>query len=74
MAIGVSPRGSLSLRRAAQGLALVRGRDYVIPDDVKELALPVLAHRVLVQDAMGGGRGRAEEILSELLETVSVPL
>ena len=74
LAVGVSPRGSLALRRAGQALALVRGRDYVIPDDVKELAVPVLAHRVLVQDSMGGSRQRAEEVLGELLETVPVPL
>jgi len=73
LAVGVSPRGSLCLRRAAQALALVRERDYVTPDDVKELAVPVLAHRVLVHDA-SGGRERAEEALSELLEQEPVPL
>ena len=73
LAVGVSPRGSLSLRRATQGLALVRGRDYVIPDDVKELFLPVLAHRVVPIDG-AGMRERAEEALREVLEQEPVPL
>lgn len=73
LALGVSPRGSLALRRAAQALALVRGRDYVIPDDVKELAVPVLAHRVAAQDT-SGGRARAVEALLEVVEQVAVPL
>lgn len=74
IAVGVSPRGSLSLRRVVQGLALVRGRDYVIPDDVKELAVPALAHRIVVADELSSGRGRAQEALLRVLETVSPPL
>ncbi|MGE0712303.1 MAG: AAA family ATPase [Planctomycetota bacterium] len=74
VAVGVSPRGSLALRRAAQGLALVRSRDYVIPDDVKELAPFVLPHRILVNDELGAGRTRAREVLSQLLERVPAPL
>jgi MoxR-like ATPase len=73
LALGVSPRGSLALRRAAQALALVRGRDYVIPDDVKELVAPVLAHRVAPQDTTGG-RERAVEALREIVEQEPVPL
>jgi MoxR-like ATPase len=74
MSVGVSPRGSLALRRAAQGLALVRGRDYVIPDDVKELAIPVLAHRVVVVDELGAGRSRAREAMQRVVESVAAPL
>jgi len=74
LAVGVSPRGSLCLRRCAQALALVRGRDYVIPDDIKELARPVLAHRVVIQHEPGAGRQRAEEIIGGLLEAIPVPL
>jgi MoxR-like ATPase len=74
LAVGVSPRGSLGLRRACQALALVRGRDYVVPDDVKELAVPVLAHRVVPDDAAGGGMRRAEEAIGALLESVPIPL
>ena len=73
LAVGVSPRGSLALRRAAQGLALVRGREYVVPDDVKELLLPVLAHRVVPVDG-AGARERAEEALLEVMEQEPVPL
>ncbi|MCH8334117.1 AAA family ATPase, partial [Candidatus Sumerlaeota bacterium] len=69
LAVGISPRGSLCLRRSAQALALVRGRDYVVPDDIKELALPVLAHRV-VPDASGGSTNRAEEALTAILESL----
>ena len=61
---GASPRGSLALHRAAQALACYEGRDYCIPDDIKRLALPVLAHRVIVSakyssphTRSGGGRG-----------------
>lgn len=74
VAVGVSPRGSLALRRAAQALALVRGRDYVIPDDVKELAVPVLAHRIVVEDELGAGRSRAREAMQRVVETVAAPL
>ncbi|HBP20832.1 MAG TPA: ATPase, partial [Planctomycetes bacterium] len=74
VAVGVSPRGSLALRRAAQALALVRGRDYVIPDDVKELAVPVLAHRIVVEDELGAGRSRARDAMQRVVETVAAPL
>ncbi|MCO5168014.1 MAG: MoxR family ATPase [Planctomycetes bacterium] len=70
LAVGVSPRGSLCLRRAAQALALVRGRDHVVPDDVKELVLPALAHRVVV----GRGGGTADQVLDELVQAVPAPL
>ena len=46
LALGVSPRGSLALLRAARARALADGRDYLLPDDIKELAVPALAHRV----------------------------
>ena len=52
LALGVSPRGAQALYRAAQALALVEGRDYVIPDDVKRLAVPVFAHRVVINTRM----------------------
>jgi MoxR-like ATPase len=73
LAIGVSPRGSLALRRAAQARALVEGRSYVIPDDVKQLALPVLSHRVVARDPGEDGE-RARDVLKEVLEKVATPL
>ncbi|MCA8923462.1 MAG: MoxR family ATPase [Planctomycetes bacterium] len=70
LAVGISPRGSLALRRASQGLALVRGREYVVPDDVQELFLPVMAHRVVSNGTFAQG----EDALRQLLELVPVPV
>jgi MoxR-like ATPase len=75
--IGASPRGSLALRRAAQALAYFEGRDYCIPDDIKRLVLPVLAHRVIVSSKYSSPYRRSEEaeaILSEILGSIDVPL
>lgn len=72
--VGVSPRGAIALLRAAQSLALVEGRDYVIPDDVKRLAVPALAHRVIPK---GFGRQEKRELvetlLRRLLDGIAVP-
>ena len=70
---GVSPRGAIGLMRAAQALALIRERDYVLPDDVQYLAGPVLCHRLnlLVEKKLHGDT--PEEILSDILNTVAVP-
>lgn len=71
--LGVSTRGAMALHRAAKALALVRGRDYCLPDDIKELAPAVLSHRVMV----AGGLGRfddAQQIIRDLVESVPVPL
>ena len=73
--IGVSPRGGLSLSRAAQALALVEGRDYCMPDDVKRLAVPVLAHRVIRRAALMATGGQDErEIIREILDETPVPV
>lgn len=69
--LGPSPRAMLALARTAQSLAAIRGRDYVVPDDVKELAEPVLAHRLVMRGL--GSRAAAGEFLRELLERVPVP-
>lgn len=72
--LGVSPRGSIALLRAGQALALLSGRDYVIPDDVRSMACPVLCHRlVLSPDARVKGV-QPEKILSEVLSVVPVPV
>ena len=70
--LGASPRGSLALFRTSQALALIRGRDYVLPDDVKEMAIPVLGHRVIVPPSsrMRGVTGRM--IVEAALEEVQV--
>jgi MoxR-like ATPase len=71
--LGSSPRGSLALFRAAQARALLLGRDYVLPDDVKALAEPALAHRSLVSSA-GQSQGKdSRTFIAEILETIPVP-
>jgi MoxR-like ATPase len=75
--LGVSPRGAQALYRAAQALALLEGRDYVIPDDVKRLATPVFAHRVVVNPRvalLARGADAGERVLAEILASVEVPL
>ncbi len=76
LALGVSPRGAQALFRAAQALALVEGRDYVIPDDVKRLVLPVCAHRIGIARATLAQRTSemSERILQDILTTIEVPL
>ena len=69
--LGPSPRALLALMRCAQALAAIRGRDYVIPDDVKELAVPVLAHRMVMRGV--SSRTGAESFLTEVLKAVAVP-
>ena len=72
--VGVSPRGALALYRAAQASALVAGREYVVPDDVKSLALPVLAHRVISKGYLHGGQREAvEALIQRLVDEVHVP-
>ncbi|MSQ12456.1 MAG: MoxR family ATPase [Dehalococcoidia bacterium] len=73
VSLGVSPRASLHLFRAAQALALVRGRDYVLPDDVKELAPAVLSHRLLVSPQARIRGGDARQVLVNVLAGVPVP-
>ncbi len=78
LALGVSTRGALALQRACQALALVEGREYVIPDDVARMAVPVLAHRVLLaggEPGEGWSRSESErEIIREVLASTPVPL
>lgn len=70
---GASPRASIALKACARGLAFVRGRDYVVPDDVKEIAHDVLRHRILVTfDAEAKGI-RSDDVISSLLNVVAVP-
>jgi MoxR-like ATPase len=77
LTLGVSPRGSQALFRAAQALALVEGRDYVVPDDVKRLAVPVCAHRVVVNTRTALVQRRsdqADRIIEEIVSQIEVPL
>jgi MoxR-like ATPase len=72
--VGVSTRGALALYRAAQAAALVAGRRFVVPDDVKRLAVPVLAHRVIPKGYLhGGDREAIESLVERLVDGVPVP-
>jgi MoxR-like ATPase len=74
LSLGVSPRGSLALLRAARAQALADGRDYLVPDDVKSLAVPALAHRVMVKGRGAQGSGiDAEAVLRSIVQDVPVP-
>ena len=76
LALGVSPRGALALLRAAQARALVDGREYVIPDDIKRMAVPALAHRVMGRarlERAAGSELEAEAIIDALLQEILVP-
>lgn len=71
--LGLSPRGALALMHAAQAVAAVNGRDYVIPDDVKQIAPDVMCHRILVKGHQLGMAGRtARDIVEQILETTQV--
>ncbi|MGD1992540.1 MAG: MoxR family ATPase [Anaerolineae bacterium] len=72
--LGVSPRGTMGLYRTAQALAALRGRGYVIPDDVKALALPVLSHRIIINPQVRLRGQRPEEVLMDIVESVPVPV
>jgi MoxR-like ATPase len=70
---GASPRGSIALIRAAQGLAATHGRDYVIPDDVKDVAQPVLGHRLVLTPEAELARRQVSQVVAELLREVPAP-
>ena len=77
LSLGVSPRGAQALYRAAQAMALVDRRDYVIPDDIKRLVIPVCAHRVAINTRASLSQRNAEaseRILQDILSTIEVPL
>ena len=66
---GVSPRGSIAFFQSAKAYAYVQGRTYVVPEDIKTLAVPVLAHRLI----LGTGAGREKELIEKILGQVPVP-
>jgi MoxR-like ATPase len=73
LALGASPRSTLSLVRCAQARAALLGRDFVLPDDIKTLAIPVMAHRLIMRsESIMRGR-KAEDVLTDILKTVDVP-
>ena len=77
LAQGVSPRGALALQRAARALAYYEGRDYCIPDDIKRLAVPVLAHRIIVSSKYASLQKRNEEaetVVAEIVRSIRIPI
>jgi len=74
LALGASPRGSLALFKTAQALAALEGRDYVIPDDVKRLALPVLMHRLIVRPQSALRGYSASRVLADLLQATPLDI
>jgi MoxR-like ATPase len=71
--LGASPRGSLGLMRAGQALAALHDRDYVLPDDVKSLAIPVLAHRLILKEEERLRGEIQEHLLEEIVDRIPVP-
>lgn len=69
--MGVSPRGTLALLNASRAYAMVCGRDFVTPEDIKALAVPVLAHRLILQ--RGGSRSNGADVMADILDQVPVP-
>ena len=74
--LGVSPRGTLALQRAARASALIAGRQYCLPDDIKMLAIPVFAHRVMLQaDTFSEAFAEdAERVIRDIIADIPVPL
>ena len=71
--LGASPRGTLSLSRACQAYAALQGRDYVLPDDVKDLAIPILAHRIIVSPEARLREMGADHIVQDIIHNLPVP-
>lgn len=74
IAMGASPRGSLALARAAQAVAAIEGRDFVLPDDVKQVATPVLAHRIMPAAQFGLRGLSSEALIAEIVAHVPAPV
>ena len=73
IALGASPRASLALYRGGQAIATIRGRDFVLPDDVKELAVPMLSHRMIVSAAARMRGVSSSEVVTTILDQTAVP-
>lgn len=72
-AVGVSPRGSLAMLRAAQAYAAIKGRAFVVPEDIKKLAFFVFGHRIIMRDDYRIGRATGENVITDILNEVPVP-
>ena len=74
VALGVSPRGNIALLRAAQALAAIRGRAYVTPDEIKDLAIPVLGHRIILRSSMRSRSSQISGMIRDILDSTDVPM
>ena len=72
--LGASPRGSIGLYKAGQALASIQGRDYVLPDDIKKIAIPVLSHRIVIKSAARVHNLTSVDIIKETLNSIEVPV
>jgi MoxR-like ATPase len=73
LAVGASPRGSIALLKLSRAKAALAGRDFVVPEDVKAVAVPALAHRLTLRPELWVQRVRGEDVVQEALETVPTP-
>ncbi|SVE34523.1 uncharacterized protein METZ01_LOCUS487377, partial [marine metagenome] len=73
VALGSSPRGSIAMFNGTKALAFIRGRDFVLPDDIKELASPILGHRIVVSSPARMRGVQSNDIIDSILSQISVP-
>jgi MoxR-like ATPase len=71
--VGASPRGALALVQLARGQAVLRARDYVVPDDIKGVAVPALAHRITLRPELWVRQVSSDDVVARLLATVPTP-
>lgn len=71
--LGCSPRATLNMMKGSQALAAIRGRDYVIPEDIKELAIPILSHRLMLKNELSSGN-KSKSLIEEIISTIKAPL
>jgi MoxR-like ATPase len=74
VAVGSSPRGSLALLKLARAQATLAGRDYVLPDDVKQFAVPALVHRLILDPGLWMKHNAADEIMASIVQATAVPV
>jgi MoxR-like ATPase len=72
--VGVSPRGSLALLKLARAWAVMQGRNYVVPDDIKEFTGPALAHRLILDPSLWDVRTTDRAVIEAVVQTVPVPV
>jgi MoxR-like ATPase len=74
IAVGISPRGSLALLKLTRAWAAIQGRNYVVPDDIKQFTQPALAHRIILDPSLWDTKKSEDSMISEITQSVSVPV